>query len=206
MTERILQGASKAAVAVALIALGLVADASETRLPDGLTQPIPVILRVSGASPFTVPAGRNLYIFNAMQVGHGCGGLSGSCHLTASGSANILDASGTWFANPIILGPGTVVASTSSAVAFDLNGFVVVARVETVLRELAPGSSYAVPAGSLFYLMRIGRPAPASGQANLIVGGVGLFPGTDPVPVPGGVSIVNSGNSPVTLIGYLERL
>lgn len=181
------------------------ARAEDPKYPDGLSGQVPVIQRVSQASPYTVPAGKNLYILNLAGSNHRCGLARVYCYLTATGAANLLNPYLSDPVNPIILGPGTVVASTSAAIAFDLNGFLVAAKVEPVVRTLGPGASYFVPGGMTLQLLRLGVSLSAVAPPNLTVGGVGVSVSTaEPVPVGGGQALVNSGESWVTVVGYLK--
>jgi len=188
-----------------LLLPGSFAWAENPKYPDGLAGQVPVIQRVSQSSPYTVPAGKNLYITNVAGSSQKCGMFELSCHLTATGATNLLDASYVLQINPILVGPGTVVASTSSAITFDINGFLVPAQVAAVLTDLAPSSAYFVPNGNNFYLLRLGALNTAMSSPRLTVGGVQVsIAASEPTLIPGGQSIVNSGNALVTLIGYLK--
>lgn len=181
------------------------ARAEDPKYPDGLIGQVPVIQRVSQATPYTVPAGKNLYILNIAGSNHRCGMARVYCYLTATGAGNLLNPYLSDPVNPILLGPGSVVASTSPAIAFDLNGFLVAAKVEPVVRTLAPGASYFVPSGMTLHLLRLGVSLSAIAPSNLTVGGVGVSVSTaEPVPVAGGQTLVNSGESWVTVVGYLK--
>lgn len=188
-----------------LLLSGASARAEDPKYPDGLSGQVPVIQRVSQATPYTVPAGKNLYIVNVAGSNHRCGEVRLYCYLTATGAGNLLNPFLGPPANPIILGPGAVVASTSAAIAFDLNGFLVAAKVEAVIRTLAPGAAYFVPSGMNLHLLRLGVSLSAVAPPNLTVGGVGVSVSTaEPVPVAGGQTLVNSGESWVTVIAYLK--
>lgn len=181
------------------------ARAEDPKYPDGLSGQVPVIQRVSQAAPYTVPAGKNLYIVNVAGSNHRCGEVRLYCYLTATGAGNLLNPFLAPPPNPLLLGPGTVVASTSAAIAFDLNGFLVAANVEAVVRTLAPGASYFVPGGMTLHLLRLGVSLSSVSPPNLTVGGVGVSVSTaEPVPVGGGQALVNSGDSWVTVVGYLK--
>ncbi len=184
---------------------GAVARAEDPKYPDGLSAQVPVIQRVSQAAPYTVPAGKNLYIVNLAGSNHRCGVARLNCYLTASGASNLLNPFLGEPNNPIILGPGAVVASTSPAIAFDINGFLVAAQVVPVVKDLVPGASYTVPSGMNLHLLRLGVSLSAISPPNLTVGGVGVSVSTaEPVPVAGGQTVVNSGDSWVTMIAYLK--
>lgn len=190
---------------VPTLLVGAVAHAEDPKYPDGLIGQVPLIQRVSQTSPYTVPAGKNLYIVNIAGSNHRCGVMRMYCYLTATGASNLLNPFLSDPINPIILGPGTVVASTSSAIAFDINGFLVAAQVIPVATDLAPGASYTIPGGMNLHLMRLGVSFSSISPPNLTAGGIKVSVSTaEPVPVAGGQTLLNSGDTWVTMIAYLK--
>lgn len=179
--------------------------ADDPKYPDGLNGQLPVIQRISLTSPYAVPAGSNLYIVNVAASNQNCNRLPFSCYLTATGVTNLLDSYFDQRGSPIIVGPRTVIASTSSAITFDINGFLVPATVTAVLTDLAPSAGYTVPAGMNLYLMRMGTVFNAVSPIRLAVGGVQISVShSEPVLIGSGQTISNLGGTTVTLIGYLK--
>lgn len=180
--------------------------------PDGLANLTPVMQRISLTSPYTVPAGMNFHLVN---VGSGTAACStyAMCDLTATGGSSLLHFGGFWnrYASDI-LGPGTVLASTSSAITFDIIGFTVPAAVATIVADIAPGGSYTVPAGVNLYLLSIGeRIIPNSpifsSSAGLTVGGINLgFDSDTPWIIGAGQTISNPASNVITFTinGYLK--
>lgn len=178
--------------------------------PDGISGITPVIARVSQSSPFTVPAGQNLYINNIPRSSPLCGPAGGFCFMTVTGGSNLL--SGFAFvhmASPIVVGSQAVLSSTSPMVTFDIQGFLVPATVQVVIADIGPAGSYSVPAGKNLYLLNTGITNLAA-KNSLTVDGVeitmmgNMFNAAGPVIVPSGHSITNQGTATITIDGYLQ--
>ena len=173
--------------------------------PDGLAGLTPVIQRISLTSPYTVPAGKNFHL-TSVPSGTNCLQYA-LCDLTATGGSSLLLFGSPGYAADI-LGPGTVLASTSSAITFDIIGFTVPAAVTTVVADIAPGGSYTVPVGMNLYLSGIGASVSVpSHYPSLTVGGVNLGMVTNAVPliIGSGQTISNSVSSvKATINGYLK--
>lgn len=168
--------------------------------PDGIDGIESVLRHVSQSSQYTVPTGKNLYILTLSNNGQFCNGAA-PCYLKPTGGTNLL---GVYFSGPLIVGAGTVLSSSSTAISFDLSGFLAPASVSVVITDLAPGASYTVPVGSTFYLMGVGRSQPMD-MPNLQVGGVRVTVGAiAPAIIGSGQSITNQGSSTVTLDGYVK--
>lgn len=190
-----------------LFAAWPVSAAGTLEFPDGTDGLTPVIQRVSLSSPFTVPAGMNFYVLNISAMEPSCRNQFGigHCYLSATGGTDLIPGGLMHRMFPAIVGPGAVVASTSSMITIDVQGFLVAATVTAVVADLAPSASYTVPAGMNFYLMNTGGTANA--PYSLAVGGVtvaSILYTAGPVIVGAGRTIRNTGSVTVTLDGYLK--
>lgn len=182
--------------------------------PDGLAGLEPVNQRISLTLPYTVPSGRNFYLVGVSSTTLACDygdpmtTVPFSCHLTASGATNILSkvSYGTRQTHNI-LGPGTVLASTSTAITFDIIGFTVPASVTVVLTDIAPSGTYTVPAGKIFYLAQQAYPNSAASSPWLTANGVIVtLPWGQSIPytIGPGKIITNTSNGLTTINGYLK--
>jgi hypothetical protein len=177
--------------------------------PDGLGSITPVITRISQASPYTVPEGYNFYFRRASGDTDCYGDGNFGCDLTASG----IYISNVSPSEEYLVGPLTVLATPSSIITDDLNGFLVSTRVSVILQSLGENASYTVPAGKNFYLRGLGQQLNSEFDVcevdnPLTVDGVALGIARGDLSfitvVGSGKIITNTCGTAVTLMGYLK--
>ena len=148
------------------------ATAANLAFPEGLSGLVPVQQRISLTATYTVPVGRNFHLISvgsATAVCNGPNGYATWCDLKATGGSSLLQQGGYWQRySHNILGPGTVLSSTSSAISFDISGFTIPAAVQIVLMDLAPGGSYTVPNGVNLYLVSVGEIPNVIGSGQVL--------------------------------------
>jgi hypothetical protein len=190
----------------------------QLQYPDGTTGLTAVIQSNLFAVPYTVPAGKNLYITNFYCPNN-------NVTLTAAGKIlyrsynNFTNSTwdGTAPYNPFIIPAGTTVTVANGPGGNEvINGFIVDATVTPVVLNNLSSSPYTVPAGVTLVIMNYYS---MSSSANLTIGGNRIYYGygnfnntssgqswdniRNPVFVPAG-SVVSTNDDTVTINGYLK--
>lgn len=175
--------------------------------PDGLEGITPLTKGSLGASPYTVPASKNLYITNVWMPGSQFLLINGK--KVVYGPFNTGDCSPQHLTQPIIAGGGDVVSAQSILDDVSINGFLVEATVIPITMNTLFTSPFTVPSGKTFYVtnvysegseLYIESPTVASGRFNW--GGcqhLGL-----PLIIGEGQTIFALADNLITINGYLR--
>ncbi|MEH1007343.1 hypothetical protein VDP25_06330 [Winogradskyella sp. ECml5-4] len=123
--------------------------------PDGFTGMTPVIITDLRDSPYTIPAGKNLYITNVFNYGGAYLNFSGSNVLGGVHNQANYEA----LTNPLIAGNGIIVDANHLTTA--ISGFLIDANVEPVTAS----STYTVPANKILVIL---NTTPGNIQINSI--------------------------------------
>ena len=112
--------------------------------PDGLASMIPITESISSGTPYTVPAGRNLYITNIYNP---------AGDVLKIGPYDIMDFQGNASTKlPIIAATGQIISTNG---AMTVNGFLVDAVVTPVTVDVTSGGAYVVPAGRTLVITNV---------------------------------------------------
>lgn len=182
---------------------------------DDLFNLTPVNQDVAAATPYTVPAGKNLLIYNISPRTPGCftefsfgsSRAVGGCFVSVTGNHTATTVARVYGqtkqGNPAILGPGDVIASTATTLAATIRAVLVPAVVTVILQDLGIGGSYTVPAGKTLYFGTIAAAYQCSGTMN-IGGFVSATNAGQGGILNAGQSLTNNTNCVMTLNGYLR--
>ncbi|HVA66442.1 MAG TPA: hypothetical protein VNK24_05905 [Elusimicrobiota bacterium] len=117
--------------------------------PDGTSNWTFVSPQISLTNTYTVPAGDDFYFYvSSSPSGADSGYDYAQIPVSGAASATNIENQQDGYS---VAGAGMVLASTSSAVAYQLIGYLVPASVTIIAQDLSPGGTYTVPIGKNLY-------------------------------------------------------
>ncbi len=139
--------------------------------PDGISGITPVTINTLNTTPYTVPAGKNLYITSLYSGGSYTFSINNNIvyrGFTNFGSQDrILN-----LTNPLIAGETHVVSGSDNSIT--INGFLVDAHIQPLTLGNLSSVNYTVPSGKILVIMNCYS---LSSNANLNINGIRVYYG-----------------------------
>ena len=170
--------------------------------PDGTSNLTFVSPQISQTNTYTVPAGDDFYFYvSSSPSGANAGYDYAQIPVSGAASATNIENQESGYS---MAGPGMVLASTSSAVTYQLIGYLVPASVTIVAQDLSAGSTYTVPSDRNLYRMAVNGPSGGPFPVQLAVNGAPLGEYYANSFIGSGSVIKNTGSQTLTLVGVLH--